>query len=103
MSEEGGTDFAVDAIDDVIHGRVRLAAMAFISGAGETDFTSIKNALQATDGNISTHLRKLEDAGYVEVTKAFNGRRPQTTYRLSDKGLAAWDAYLDRMRTLLEA
>lgn len=95
--------FEIETIDDVIHGRVRLAAMAFIAGSGEADFTSIKSALQATDGNLSAHLRKLEDAGYVEVEKAFNGRRPQTTYKLSNAGAAAWTRYLDRMRAMLNA
>lgn len=92
---------SADAIDDLIHGRVRLAAMAYISGAGEADFTSIKKAVDTSDGNMSVHLRKLEEAGYLNVTKGFNARKPQTIYALSDKGRQAWVQYLEQMRTLI--
>ena len=75
--------------------------MAYISGAGEADFTSIKKAVDTSDGNMSVHLRKLEDAGYLNVTKGFNARKPQTIYALSDKGRQAWVQYLEQMRTLI--
>ena len=58
---------SADDINDLIHGKVRLAAMAYISGAGEADFTSIKKAVDTSDGNLSVHLRKLEEAGYLSV------------------------------------
>lgn len=89
--------FDLSAIDDVIHGKIRLAAMAFIAGAGTADFSSLKRALNTTDGNLSVHMRKLEDAGYVTVDKTFHNRRPLTTYTLSDRGAAAWKAYLDHL------
>ncbi len=75
--------------------------MAYISGAGEADFTSIKKAVDTSDGNMSVHLRKLEEAGYINVTKGFNARKPQTIYALSDKGRQAWVQYLEQMRTLI--
>lgn len=88
-------------IDDVIHGRVRLALMAFLSGAGAADFTDLKHRIGVTDGNLSIHIRKLEDAGYVRVEKRFRDRRPQTICHLTDKGREAWLAYIARMETLL--
>ena len=75
--------------------------MAYISGAGEADFTSIKKAVDTSDSNMSVHLRKLEEAGYLNVTKGFNARKPQTIYALSDKGRQAWIQYLEQMRTLI--
>jgi len=93
--------YCMSEIDELIHSRVRLAAMAFISGAGAADFGAIKRAVSTTDGNMSVHLRKLEDAGYLQVTKQFNGRRPQTIYALTEAGMQAWQAYLIQMNALL--
>lgn len=97
-----GDDFNIDAIDDVIHGRLRLGIMAFLSTAGSADFTLLKNRLQATDGNLSVQLRKLEEAEYVTIDKAFVGKKPQTTVTLSPKGRIAYIGYLDAMRKLID-
>jgi len=94
-------DFNIDAIDDVIHGRLRLGIMAYLSTAGSADFTFLKNRLQASDGNLSVQLRKLEEAGYVAIEKAFVGKKPQTTVTLSDAGRKAYIGYLDAMRKLI--
>ena len=94
-------NLSADAINDLIHGRVRLAAMAYIAGAGDADFTAIKKVVNTSDGNMSVHLRKLEDAGYLAVTKGYNERKPQTIYALTDTGRAAWHEYLEQMRQLL--
>ena len=94
-------NLSADDINDLIHGRVRLAAMAYIAGAGDADFTAIKKAVKTSDGNMSVHLRKLEDAGYLAVTKGYNERKPQTIYALTDAGRAAWHEYLEKMRQLL--
>ena len=94
-------NLSADAINDLIHGRVRLAAMAYIAGAGDADFTAIKKAVNTSDGNMSVHLRRLEDAGYLAVTKGYNERKPQTIYALTDTGRAAWHEYLEQMRQLL--
>lgn len=94
-------DFDYREIDDLIHGRVRLAIMAYLSGAGSADFAALKAKAKVTDGNLSVHLRKLEEAGYVDVEKKFHDRKPLTVAHLSGKGREAWIAYLDRMRTFL--
>ena len=94
-------NLSADDINDLIHGRVRLAAMAYIAGAGDADFTAIKKAVNTSDGNMSVQLRKLEDAGYLAVTKGYNERKPQTIYALTDAGRAAWHEYLEKMRQLL--
>jgi DNA-binding MarR family transcriptional regulator len=90
-------------IDDVIHGRVRLSIMAYLSGAGIADFTHLKAKTGVTDGNLSANLRKLEEAGYVEIDKRFVDRRPQTRCSLTESGRAAWIAYLDQMQRMLFA
>ena len=95
-------DFQIADIDEVIHGRVRLGIMAYLSGADTADFNELKARLQVTDGNLSVHLRKLEDAGFVEVLKSFQGRRPLTRARLTDAGRKAFVDYLDAMARLVE-
>ena len=94
--------FDIEGIDEVIHGRVRLGVMAYLSGAGSADFNTLKARLQATDGNLSAHLRKLEDAGFVKVEKAFVNRKPLTTLTLTDNGRKAFAAYLDAISKLVE-
>ncbi|MEL6323225.1 MAG: transcriptional regulator [Pseudomonadota bacterium] len=90
-------------IDDVIHGRLRLGVMAYLSAASPAIFGELKAKVNATDGNLSTHLRKLEEAGYVELEKRFVNRRPQTRVHLTKAGRAAWLAYLSRIEDLLRA
>jgi len=93
--------FDITEIDDVIHGRLRLGVMAYLSGSGVADFNTLKAALQASDGNLSVHLRKLEEAGYVAISKTFVGRKPLTRVALTDKGRIAFVAYLDAIEKLL--
>jgi DNA-binding MarR family transcriptional regulator len=90
-------------IDDVIHGRLRLGIMAYLSGASPAIFGELRDKVQATDGNLSTHLRKLEEAGYVRQEKSFVGRRPQTQIFLTDEGRSAWLAWIARMQELMGA
>lgn len=94
-------DFTIASLDDVIHSRLRLGIMAFLSTAGSAEFGRLKTRLQASDGNLSVQLRKLEEAGYVTITKAFVDKKPQTTVTLSPKGRAAWIGYLDAMKKLI--
>ncbi len=96
-------DFDIARIDDVIHGRVRLGIMAFLSGADSANFNELKARLQTTDGNLSVHLRKLEEAGFVQVDKRFEGRRPLTEARMTEAGRSAFIAYLDAMTALVRA
>ena len=94
-------DFDISRIDDVIHGRVRLGIMAFLSGADSANFNELKARLQTTDGNLSVHLRKLEEAGFVQVDKRFEGRKPLTEARMTETGRTAFVAYLDAMARLV--
>jgi DNA-binding MarR family transcriptional regulator len=94
-------DFDYREIDDVIHGRARLAIMAFLSGAGSADFNELKARVGGTDGNMSVHIRKLEEAGYIRVEKKFSGRRPLTICHLTKVGREAWIAYIARMEALM--
>ena len=96
-------DFDIARIDEVIHGRIRLGIMAYLSGAETADFNTLKARLQTTDGNLSVHLRKLEEAGFVAVSKSFNGRKPLTEASLTEEGRTAFVAYLDAMAGLLPA
>lgn len=93
-------DFDIGRLDEVIHGRVRLGVMAYLSGADAADFNELKQKLQVTDGNLSVHMRKLEEAGFILVDKSFQGRRPLTRASLTDQGRAAFIAYLDALSAL---
>lgn len=92
----------VEDIDEVIHGRLRLGIMAYLADAEAADFTELKAALKATQGNLSIHLRKLEDAGYIAIDKSFLNRKPLTRARLTPAGRKAFAAYLDAIARLVE-
>ena len=94
--------FDIGQIDDVIHGRLRLGVMAYLANAEVADFNELKAVLAATQGNLSVHLRKLEDAGYVAIEKSFLGRKPLTRIRLTSAGRKAFAAYLDAIAKLVE-
>ena len=93
--------FDIGGIDDVIHGRLRLGIMAYLSSAEVADFNELKALLQATQGNLSVHLRKLEDAQYVEIEKSFLGRKPRTQVRITAAGRAAFATYLEALGKLI--
>jgi DNA-binding MarR family transcriptional regulator len=90
-------------IDDVIHGRIRLGIVAYLSAVDSALFGELRDKVGATDGNLSTHLRKLEDAGYVQAEKSFVNRKPQTRLSLTAGGRKAWAIWLDRMDALRNA
>lgn len=94
---------SVPNLDAVVHQRVRLGILSALAAGGATRFTDLKAALGLTDGNLSVHARKLEDAGYVSVTKSFVDRSPQTEYDLTEAGRAALGAYLDAMEAVIQA
>ena len=90
------------APDDVIHQPVRLRVMAALSADGEgLDFTQLKKLTGATDGNIGAHLDHLARAGYVEVTKAFVGRRPRTTVKATKEGRAAFARHVAFLKEII--
>lgn len=94
-------DFDVNRIDDAIHGRLRLGIMAYLAQANPATFNELKETTGATGGNLSTHLRKLEDAGYVAQKKSFEGRKPLTTVHLTSEGRRAFEDYLAALKPLL--
>lgn len=101
------TSFDHKEINDVIHGRVRLAIMSFLASSGSgslenaVNFTHLKKSINVSDGNLSTHMRKLEEAGYLRVTKQFKDKRPQTLCQLTESGRSAFTAYLSHLESLL--
>jgi DNA-binding MarR family transcriptional regulator len=95
--------FDIGRIDDVIHGRMRLGIMAYLADAEVANFNELKRALDATQGNLSIHLRKLEEAGYIAIDKSFLDRKPLTRARLTDAGRRAFAAYLEALASLVGA
>ena len=95
--------FDHNEIDDVIHGRIRLGVVAYLSSVEDALFSELRDKVGATDGNLSAHLRKLEEAGYVRVAKSFAGRKPQTRLALTAAGRKAWQGWLDGIERLTQA
>ena len=93
--------FDIGQIDDVIHGRMRLGIMAYLADAEAAEFNELKALLQATQGNLSVHLRKLEEADYIAIEKSFLNRKPLTRARITPKGQAAFKAYLEALGKLI--
>lgn len=94
-------DHDLQELDDLIHSKIRLGAMAILASADDAEFTYLRDRLNATDGNLSTHMRRLEEAGYVEVRKSFVDRKPVTRFRLTARGRRAFEEYVDRLERLL--
>src|SRR4051812_466697 len=92
-----------NGLDTAVHGPVRLGMLTALQMEGQLDFTTLKKRLDVADGVLGMHAQKLEEAGYIRSEKAFVGRRPKTTYHLTDAGRRAFMGYLDTMRKLLDA
>ncbi|MGH9458777.1 MAG: winged helix-turn-helix domain-containing protein [Thermoanaerobaculia bacterium] len=90
-------------LDRVIHERLRLGIVSALSVNESLGFIELRDLLRTSDGNLSVHARKLEDAGYVVSTKSFRGRTPHTEFRLTSKGRRALQRYLDHMEALIAA
>ena len=90
-------------LDRLIHERTRLAIISALAVNTSLTFSELKELLGASDGNLSVHARKLEDAGYIACTKAFAGRVPKTEYRLTTAGRRALEKYLNHMEALIQA
>ena len=97
-----GAEPATD-LDRLIHERIRLGIVSALAANETLSFRDLKSLLRTTDGNLSLHARKLEDAGYVVCRKTFDGRMPRTDYRLSASGRRALERYLDHMEALIRA
>jgi DNA-binding transcriptional ArsR family regulator len=101
--ERGGAASAPLELDRLIHERMRLAIVSALAVNESLSFNELKRLLDTTDGNLSVHARKLEEAGYVTCSKTFEGRVPRTEYRLSAAGRRALERYLEHMEALIRA
>jgi len=99
----GSADTAPRNLDRLIHERTRLGIVSALAVNESLTFNDLKQLLRASDGNLSVHARKLEDAGYVACTKSFEGRMPKTEYRLTAAGRRALERYLEHMEALIRA
>jgi len=90
-------------LDRLIHERTRLAIVSALAVNSSLTFNELKQLLRVTDGNLSVHARKLEDAGYLSCVKSFAGRMPKTEYKLTTAGRRALEKYLDHMEALIRA
>jgi DNA-binding transcriptional ArsR family regulator len=92
-----------DALDRLIHERLRLGIVSALAVNDSLSFSDLKKLMKTTDGNLSVHARKLEEAEYITCTKSFEGRMPKTQYRLTAAGRRALERYLDPMEALIRA
>jgi len=93
----------IPQLDRLIHEKLRLGIVSALAAAPSLTFNELKKLLDTTDGNLSVHARKLEEAGYVGCEKSFEGRMPKTEYRLTGAGRAALERYLDHMEALVQS
>jgi DNA-binding HxlR family transcriptional regulator len=96
------TDFDYKQLDDTLQSRIRVAIMAALVSLEDADFNFLKNMVKATDGNLSSHLRKLEDVGYISVNKSFVNRKPQTKYKITEKGRRALVEHVNILEKLIK-
>ena len=89
-------------LDRVIHEKGRLAIMSMLAASPELSFTELRDALNMTDGNLTTHIRTLQEAGYVSVTKSFQNKRPLTTCALTPAGKAAFANYINLLERIVQ-
>jgi DNA-binding transcriptional ArsR family regulator len=89
-------------LDRVIHEKGRLAIMSLLAASPHLSFTELRETLSMTDGNLTTHIRTLQESGYVSVTKAFKGRRPLTTCALTEEGRDAFGKYLGLLEKIVK-
>lgn len=85
-------------LDPLLHSQLRLAIMSILMGVESADFTYIKEKTEATAGNLSVQLEKLSDAEYLTITKSFKGKRPNTSCKITRKGIAAFESYVEALK-----
>lgn len=100
---ERAADLAPHDLDRLVHERTRLGIVSALAVADSLTFSDLKKLLRTSDGNLSVHARKLEEARYISCTKYFDGRQPKTSYRLTLAGRRALERYLDHMEALIRA
>jgi DNA-binding HxlR family transcriptional regulator len=92
----------LDKIDNLLASKYRLAILALLSTGDEIDFNYFKTELDVSDGNLSSHMTKLETAGYVTVSKRIEGKKPKTSYRITEAGIGRYESYLNEIAKLLK-
>ena len=92
----------LEELDPVLHERGRLAIVSVLAAVEQVTFTELRDQLEMTDGNLSVHLQKLEEKGYVAIDKQFVGRRPQTSCQLTRQGRQAFQRYLDHLEAIVQ-
>jgi DNA-binding HxlR family transcriptional regulator len=97
----GGAPHSAHDIDRMIHERLRLGIISALAAKQSLTFNELKHTVKTSDGNLSVHARKLEDAGYISCSKSFEGRMPRTEYSLTATGRRALQRYLDHMEALI--
>jgi DNA-binding MarR family transcriptional regulator len=102
-SDGAPTSARADALDRLIHERLRLGIVSALAVNDSLSFSDLKKLMKTTDGNLSVHARKLEEAEYITCTKSFEGRMPKTEYKLTATGRRALERYLDHMEALIRA
>lgn len=102
-NKAAGTDNALPDFDRIIHERIRLGIVSALAVNESLTFNELKKLLQTTDGNLSVHARRLEEAEYINCTKSFEGRMPKTEYRLTATGRKMFEKYLSHMESLIQA
>lgn len=100
---EKAAETVSNELDKLIHERMRLGIISALAANKSLTFNDLKSLLNTTDGNVSVHARKLEEAGYLVCEKSFNGRIPLTEYRITDTGREALNRYLNHMEALIKA
>jgi DNA-binding HxlR family transcriptional regulator len=100
--DSGQKKSGAHSLDRLIHERLRLGIVSALAANESLTFNDLKNLMHITDGNLSVHARKLEDAGYISCDKSFDGRVPKTEYRLTAAGRRAIEGYLNHMESLIK-
>lgn len=103
VSSSLGAAASAPALDRLVHDRVRLGMLSALAVSRKLGFTELRAVLDTTDGNLSAHARKLEEAGYITVEKTFRDRTPHTEFTLTAAGRSALEVYLDHMESLVRA
>lgn len=91
----------IEKLDKAFESRVRLGIMSVLTGAGQSDFNTLKTMLGVSDGNLASHIKALEELGYIETIKQFIGRKPNTSYIVTEAGKKAFSAHIEALTSLL--
>ncbi|WP_337101340.1 winged helix-turn-helix domain-containing protein [Paenibacillus sp. YIM B09110] len=94
-------DNILDAIDDTIHAKARLGIMSLLTVHGECDFVFLRKELELTEGNLGSHIRVLEEANYIQVTKSFEGKKPKTSCTATKLGIDRFRDYIDGLEKII--